>query len=191
MHQLDDGFRLRCVQDPKTDEALRDFSSGTGRHARAVNDLIRRQITGEARHKARILVMESDSPLGDTMGVSAWRTEDLPGTNPMGRSDIYIHALGRSAPFRAHLLPDGRSVGRALLAETLIDIVRVNSENPMPLIWAYVARTNHKGHKLYDAFGFQHRRLRGGKRFAHLPLWVLPVRGDAIRLRPARPLSQC
>jgi len=190
MRQLRDGFRLRHVQDPTTDLALRNFSTGSDRHAQAVNELIGRQVTGEARHKARVVVMEQDDPLGETLGVAAWRTERLPGTNP-SLPDVYIHALGRSEQFCAHLLPDGRSVGHALLAETLIDIARISGRASMPLVWAYVARTNHKGHRLYDSFDFHHRRLRGGKRFTYLPRWVFPVRGDAIRFLPAHPLARC
>lgn len=179
MQELDGWFRPRPIADPRSDPALAAFSSGRGKHARAVDELIRRQATGEADQDAHVVVVERDTPRGETLGVAAWRKEDLPGREPVAgeRTDIYIHALGRSVEYCDHRLRGGPTVGQAVMLEALHDIARLEGENPMPLVWGFVARTNKKGQRLYEHFNFRRRLLERGL-LRLLPF--LPGQGDLI-----------
>ncbi len=190
MRELDGWYRPRDIADPRSDPALSKFSSGRGRHARQVNKLIRRQATGDAERDARVLLIERDTPGQETLGVAAWRKEDLPGRRAVTgeRTDIYIHALGRSSQYSAHSLRDGTTVGQTLMLEALRDIARVEGENPTPLVWGFVARTNQKGRRLYEHFSFKQRVLQRSLLGRGLPFW--PGQGDLIYFADAERLAE-
>jgi hypothetical protein len=155
MPSSEGNYRLRVLGEAKKDVALRRFSSGWRLHARQVNKLVRKQYRGTAKDHPTFLVMEdmSRSP-PRTMGVCAWRLRPLgDAPSPGDDNDHYLHVIGVSRRYRGHVLDNYVTVGTVLLGAAL-EQVETECGGIMPLVWAFIAPSNFRSHRLFNHHDF-------------------------------------
>lgn len=166
MATLEGRPKLAIIKQPRGDERLREFSTGSREKWETdVNNLVRELFEYGLEFYPRLTVLAMTSEAGDILGLCAWRPKKLEPTPPTLEpppEPPYIHLIGISKQFRGDRTQEGERLGCALLVGALRAIDVQWTDTVMPEVWALVSRENIDSHELFARHGFELIKKKDG-----------------------------
>jgi hypothetical protein len=145
---------VRIVRQPGRHPALARFSCGPDAQPwdRHVNRVAQR-LAAEQAIPQTLTVLEDDA--GELVGICSFWPRDL--LLPLRRDPLleipYINAIGIDQRFHGATLRDGTRAADSLLSGVL-DVIRAMHGGALPHVYALVAASNTRAHKLFARHGF-------------------------------------